>query len=73
MPIVSLSLAYRSIWRQVVFMTSNVAGLVKRKASVSCVGRFQGYYEMITETKLIRKIEVTERGERRVEERKNGH
>lgn len=54
-------------------MTSNVAGLVKRKASVSCVGRFQGYYEMITETKLIRKIEVTERGERRVEERKNGH
>jgi hypothetical protein len=55
-------------------MTSNVAGLVKGNARVSCVGRFKGYYEMkMTATKLTRKIEVTERGEGRVEERANGH
>lgn len=54
-------------------MTSNVAGLVKEKARVSCVGRVKGCHEMMTGTKLRRKIEVTERGERRVEERENGN
>lgn len=54
-------------------MTSNVASLVKGKASISSFGRFMGSYEMMTGTKLRRKIKVIERGERRVKERENDH
>jgi hypothetical protein len=64
-----LCLAYRSNWRQVVFLTSNVAVLVKGKASISPFGRLMVPCEMMTGTKLRRKIKVTQRGERGVKER----